>query len=322
MNKNLPKRSTIDQDQLFNSRNYGLKKPDINFLGGLTSEVSNHQMPITSSSKLVEQTIRNPEIDDYGESKKLELQNDSEKVDSFERLNEPETEKRLENDDEDFKHVKKLKEVSIISSKPKERNKALDPISEQQIHAPRRIVRPMRDVSIIVRNRHHPVVITRHFTPYPWIPRGHHHKHHHPPVHPVHPPMMPKHKPCKPCKPKVHKKHHHKPKKPKKKPKEHCHHHHPKPKKPHHKKLIYYAPVPATMNYYNANRAPSRMIEPNNNNYAVEESLENEDVEDETEKPFHQEVEDDVEEHRIAELNEPFDDDDPAESTIKVFDKL
>lgn len=305
-NKNLPKRSTVDQDQLLSSRSYGFKEPNYDYLGEVKSEVSsNYQMPATSSSKLVEQTFQYPDTDYYGEPYKSEQQNYSGKVDSFERLNEP----VIENDDSGFQHVKKLKEVSIFS---KERNKALDPVSDQQGYAQRKIVRPLRDISLVIRNRHYPVYISRHYAPYPWIPLGHHHHKHH------RRPLLPNHKPCKPCKPKVHKKHHGKPKKPKKKHKKHCH---KKPKKPHHKKLIYYAPKPAAMNYYYGSSMPSDVIEPNADEYATEESLENDDVETETRKPFHKEVEEDVEEHRLAEMSEPYDEDDPVDRTIKAFDK-
>lgn len=307
-----PKTSNTKQDD-FSSRSYGFKEPQIYHADGFKSDAVN--LP-TASSKFVPQEIREPEVDDYGEPEKSERPDEPEKTDSSERLSE--SEKPEEPEDEDFEQVKKVKEVSsIISLKPKERNKALDPITDQQGHVPMRIVRPMRDLSIIVRNRHHPLLIARQ-VPIHWVPRINRH-HHHPPQKP-HKPSMPKHKPCKPCDPKVHKKLPHKPKKPKKKPKKgHCHHQ--MPKKPHHKRLLYYAPMPTAMNYYYGNRMPAKRVIPNNS-YDVKESLENEDVEVETEKPFHQEVEDDVEEHRLAELSEPFDDEDPSETEMKPFENL
>lgn len=321
-NKNLTTNSFSDEDEL-SPRSYGFKDSDKEVKSG----VSKNKMP-TASSKFVPQQIREPEIDDYGESEKEAL-NTPEDMDSLERLNEQEKLEEPENGD--FEQVKKVKEISsIISLKPKERNKALDPITDQQGYAPMRFVRPMRDLSIIVRNphhRHHPILIARQ-VPIHWIPYPSHHHHHHPkkphahnphpPKH--HPPLMPKHKPCKPCDPKVHKKHPHKPHKPKKpkKPKkkhkkEHCHH--PTPKKPHHKKLIYYAPIPTAMNYYYGSGNPVKLKQPSNS-YAVDESPEHEDVENDPEKPFHQEIEDDVEEHRLAELSEPYDESDPSESVI------
>lgn len=318
-NKNLTTKSLSDEDDL-SSRSYGFKDTE----NELKLGVSKNKMP-TASSKFVSQKIREPEIDDYDESEKSTL-NIPEDMDSLERLHEQE--KLEEPENEDFERVKKVKEVSsIISLKPKEHNKALDPITDQQGYAPMQFVRPLRDLSIIVRrNPHHPILIARH-VPIHWIPRHHHHPNHHHPQkphahkpypHKPHPPLMPKHKPCKPCDPKVHKKHPHKPKKPKKpkkKPKkEHCHH--PTPKKPHHKKLIYYAPMPTAMNYYYGSRNPVKLVQPSNN-YAVEESPEHEDIESDPEKPFHQEIEDDVEEHRLAEMSEPFDESDPSESVIR-----
>lgn len=269
------------------------------------------RQPSGASSKLVEKNVREPKIDDYGDIEELQEQpDDQEKNDSFESLNNKPNKKYVPKTEEnDYKHVKKLKEVSIISLKPKERNKAIDPITDQQGHVPVRIIRPMRDLSIIVRNRKHPVIISQYL---PYLPRPHNRYY-------PHKPMSPNHKPCKPCKPKVHKKHHPKPKKPKKKPKkEHCHHHHNhKPPKKHPKKLIYYAPMPTAMSSSYRNRRPSNIVIPTDNNYEVDEDLDTN-----TEKPFHQEVEDEVEEHRLGELNEPFDDDDPAESTLKVYKKL
>ncbi|XP_050053374.1 sporozoite surface protein 2-like [Aphis gossypii] len=341
-NRNLPTTSIESPDDL-SSRSYGLKESEQDSPDEFITEVSDTWMP-TDSSKSKSKQLQDPDIVDYGEPENPEQLNEPEEMDSFERLNEPEKNKDAKDDNEDFEQVKKVKEVSIISLKPKERNKSLDPISDQQGRPPMRIIRPMRDLSIIVRNRHHPIVIARQ-VPVHWIPRKHPHKppyphkpllphkppHPHKPSHPHHPlhphkplyphnphqPSMPKHKPCKPCDPKVHKKH--KPKKPKKKhKKEHCHH--PNPKKPHHKRLLYYAPIPTnSMNYYYGPQMP--LITPNNN-YEVAESLENEDVEIETEKPFHQEVEDDVEEHRLAEMSEPFDEEGPDETKIKSFEKI
>jgi len=79
--------------------------------------------------------------------------------------------------------------------------------------------------------------------------------------------------------------------------------------------------MPTAMNYYYGPQIPVKLIKPNNN-YSVAESLEQEDVETETERPFHQEVEDDVEEHRLAEMSEPFDEEVPDESKIKLLEKL
>jgi len=329
-NRNLPTKSIDTQDDL-SSRSYGFQGPEIDSPDEFKSEVSDVWIP-TGSSKPMAKQIQEPEIDDYGEPEKPEQLNDKEEMDSFERLNEPEKIEEPENGNEDFEHVKKVKEVSIMTLKPKEHNKALDPISDQQGRPPMRIIRPMRDLSIIVRNRHHPIIIARQ-VPVHWIPRNHHrphkppyphkpllpHKppHPHKPVYPhkPHHPSMPKHKPCKPCDPKVHKKH--KPKKPKKKPKKkHCHH----PKKPHHKRLLYYAPIPTAMNYYGS-QIPMKLMNPSND-YDAEESLENEDVEIETEKPFHQEIEDDVEQHRLGEMNEHFDEEVPDESKIKSIEKI
>lgn len=284
---------------------------------------------IARSYGFVDSETNNP-IYDYKEPDNLESLNEPEITDSFEEMNEPEKLEETENENNtDFQKVKKIKELSIISLKPKERIKALDPITEQQ-GAPMRIIRPLRDVSILVRNRHHPVLIARR-VPAHWIHRHHHHHHHphypkhpHKPVHPHKPHKphkphhkKPKHKPCKPCDPKVHKKHHHKPKKPKKKPKKgHCHH----PKKPHHKKLIYYAPIPTPMNYYYGPQVPMN-VEPNNA-YAVEESQEHEDVEVETQKPFSEDIEEDVEEqHRLADLAEQFEEV-PEESKVKPVENL
>lgn len=336
-NRNLPSKSIDTQDDL-NSRSYGLQEPEIDYPDEFKSDVSEVWMPKSSSKSMVNQ-IHEPEIDDYGEPEKPEQLNEAEEMDSFERLEEPEKTEDPKDGNEDFEQVKKVKEVSIFSLKPKERNKAIDPISDQQGRPPMRIIRPMRDLSIVVRNRHNPILIARQ-VPVHWIPRNHHrpykpphphkpllpHKplHPHKPSHPhkplyphkPHHPSMPKHKPCKPCDPKVHKKH--KPKKPKKKPKkEHCHHN---SKKPHHKRLLYYAPIPTAMNYYGS-PIPVKLIKPSNN-YAVVESLENEDVEIETEKPFHQEVEDDVEEHRLAEMIEPFDEEVLDGSKMKSIEKL
>lgn len=315
--------STDDQDA-FGSRSYGFKEPD-----GGSSRVPRsrppprNRLPASSSTRLVAKKIREPETEDYGQppddtpddGHRL---NEPEATDSMERLKEPDSLDGPEDDGppDDFERVKKVKEVSIISLKPKERNKALDPVGDQQGHAARSVVRPMRDLSIIVRNRHHPILIARQ-VPVHWIPR-HHHRHHHTPKKPL-PPAMPKHKPCKPCDPKVHKKHHHKPpKKPKKKKpkkKDDC----PPKKKPHHKNLIYYAPIPTAMNYYYGGaKVRPNLVVPNlnKNHYAVEEHPEHQDAEDDTEKPFHQEVEDDVEEHRLA---EPFDDEDPADGKLESY---
>lgn len=333
-NRNLPSKAIDTQDDL-SSRSYGLQGPKIDSPDEFKSEVSDVWMP-TSSSKSIAKQIHEPEIDDYGEPEKPEQLNDKEEM---KRLNENEKIEDPEDGNEDFEQVKKVKEVSIMTLKPKERNKALDPISDQQGRPPMRIIRPMRDLSIVVRNRHHPILIARQ-VPVHWIPRNHHrpHKPPHPhkpllphkPLHPhkpphphkplyphkPHQPSMPKHKPCKPCGPKVHKKH--KPKKPKKKhKKEHCHH----PKKPHHKRLLYYAPIPTAMNYYYGSQIPVKLINPTNN-YGVAESLDHEDVEIETERPFHEEVEDDVEEHRLAEMSEPFDEEVPDESKIKSIEQL
>lgn len=309
-NQNVTTKSFSDEDDL-SPRSYGFKDSE----NESKPVVSKKKMP-TASSKLISQTIREPEIDDYGESERSAL-NLPDEMDSLERLNEQENLEEPEN--KDFERVKKVKEVSsIISLKPKERNNPLDPITDQQGYAPTRFVRPLRDLSIIVRNPHHPILIARQ-VPIHWIPHHHHRHHYHPQKpHKPHPPLMPKHKPCKPCDPKVHKKHPHKPKKPKKpkkKPKkEHCHH--PTPKKPHHKKLIYYAPVPTAMNYYYGSRNPVKLTQ-QSNSYAVEESPEYEDIESDPEKPFHQEIEDDVEEHRLAEMSEPFEENDPSESVIR-----
>lgn len=304
-NKRLREESTEDEDD-FSDRSYGFKEP-----------VSKTRMP-TASSKLVSKQSREPGAEDFGEPENIEDIHDPEKMDSSERLQAPDGLDDPDKSNDDFEQVKKVKEVSVISLVPKNRNKVLDPISEQQAMKTR-IVRPGRDLSIIIRNRHHPVLIARH-VPVHWIPHHphqHHHPHpHHPPSKPVYPPSMPKHKPCKPCKPKVHKKHHHKPKKPKKKPKkEHCHPHH-KPKKPNHKKLIYYAPMPTAMNNFYRNRLPAKMFAPYHS-YDVNESQENADgdVEAETEKPFSQQIEDDVEDHRLAEITEPFEEDDPVEES-------
>lgn len=314
-NSNSPLSSTEHQDSL-SVRSYGFKEPDYDLPTEFKFHLPNVRQPSTASSKLVEHNVREPEIDDYSEPDQLQEQpDDPEKIDSFESLNNDLKKQNVpKTEEDDFEHVRKLKEVSIISLKPKERNKAIDPITDQQGHAPMRVIRPMRDLSIIVRNRKHPVIISQYL---PYLPRPHNRYY-------PHKPMLPKHKPCKPCKPKVHKKHHHKPKKPKKKPKkEHCHHHHGhKPPKKHPKKLIYYAPMPTVMNSFYGNRMPSKIIIPTGNNYEVDENPEHEETDTDTEKPFHQEVEDDVEEHRLGELNEPFDDDDPAESTLKVFKKL
>lgn len=323
-NKHLSSESPDIEDG-FSARSYGFKDQE-NRQYPNENELPDTEKPANAPSEPVSHKYIEPETDDYGQPEKSEQIDEPEKTDSSERIKESENLEGPEDNGDDFEHLKKVKEVSIISLKPKERNKALDPISDQQGYAPMRIIRPMRDLSIIVKNRQHPILITRHF-PIHWIPHPHHHHHHNPHPHPKplpkpHPPSMPKHKPCKPCKPKVHKKHHHKPKKPKKKPKkDHCHKHHHKPKKPHHKKLIYYAPMPTSMNYFYGPQLPSKMIIPNVS-YSVEESAENEDREAVTEKPFHQEVEEDVEEHRLAELSEPFDEVDTSESKTKSFEKL
>lgn len=320
-NKNQPLEHSND-DEHFSDRSYGFKDPD----NGYVSQENDNNMP-TASSKKVKKTMQEPKTDDFDEPENIEDMHDPEKMDSSERLVESEVPEEQEKDKDDFEQVKKVKEVSIFSLLPKEKNKALDPITEQQQALKMRVNRPGRDLSIIVRNRHHPVLIARH-VPVHWIP-NYPHKHHHPrphkPAHPPNIPSMPKHKPCKPCDPKVHKKYPHKPKKPKKKhkkpKKEHCHPHH-KPKKPHHKKLVYYAPMSAAMNYYYRNRVPSKMIAPIHN-YDVVESPEDEseNIENETEKPFHEQIEDDVEEHRLAEISGPFDEEEPAESHMKSFKK-
>lgn len=313
--KSLPTKSTEEEDD-FSDRSYGFNRP-----------APGTRMPTASSKLVVKQSVE-PQLEDYGEPDNIEDMHDPEKMDSQERLKEPEEFDEPEKADDNFEQVKKLKEVSIFSLLPKDRIKALDPVTDQQA-TKTRIIRPGRDVSIIVRNRHHPVLIARH-VPIHWIPyRPHqHHRPHYPAPKPVHPPNMPKHEPCKPCKPKVHKKHHHKPKKPKKKPKkpkkEHCHGHHKPPKKPHHKKLIYYAPMPTAMNYFYKNRLPMKTIAPINS-YDANESQENEDenVEAETEKPFSEQIEDDVEEHRLAEITEPFYEEEPTEeSNLRSLEKL
>lgn len=312
---NTSRRISSTDDDDFGPRSYGFNEPEKYNAKQFKPETSDARLP-TASSKKVPQKIREPEIEDYGEPEKLDELNEPEKTDSAERLK-PEKLEGPEDDNDDFEQLKKVKEVSIISLRPKERNKALDPITDQQGHSPLRIVRPMRDLSIVVRNRQHPLLIARQ-VPVHWIPRTHRPHHHH--NHHPHKPHMPKHKPCKPCEPKVHKKHPHKPKKPKKKPKkEHCHHH--KPKKPQHKRLLYYAPMPTAMNYIYTGRKPAKLIIPNPN-FEMEESHENEEVEVETERPFQQEVEDDVEEHRLAELEEPFEEVDLAESKTKPQKKL
>lgn len=307
-NKNNTIKNTNNNEEALESRSYGFKDDDIMYPHEYQTDMSNIWEP-KASTKSVSQKIREPEIDDYGEPNKSDKLNRSEEMDSSERFNE--SDKLEVPEDDDFEQVKKVKEVSsIISLKPKERNKALDPIIDQQSHTPIRIVRPMRDLSIIVRNRQHPVIIARQ-VPFHWIPRSNYY-----PKHKPHLPSMPKHKPCKPCEPKVRKKHPHKPKKPKKKSKKgkKCHHPHTK-KKPHHKKLIYYAPMPTAMNYiYGPRLQANKAI--TNANYNVDENLENEDVETETEKPFHQEIEDDVEEHGLAELGDTFDEEEPAESKL------
>lgn len=317
--KNLSSESSDDEDGI-SARSYGFKDQE-NRQYPNELELSDTEGPSKAPSEPVSHKYSEPETDDYGEPEKSEQIGEPEKMDSLERLRETENLEGPEDDGDDFEHLKKVKEVSIISLKPKERNKVLDPISDQQAYAPMRVIRPMRDLSIIVKNRQHPILITRHI-PIHWIPhppQNHHHYNPHPHHKPL-PPAMPNHK-CKPCKPKVHKKHHHKPKKPKKKPKKgHCHKHHHKPKKPHHKKLIYYAPMPTSMNYFYGPQVPSKMIIPNAS-YSVEESQENDDLESTTEKPFQQEVEEDVEEHRLAELNDPFDEVDTSESMTKSFEK-
>lgn len=316
-NKISPTKSTEEEDD-FSDRSYGFNRP-----------VSDARMPTDSSELVLKQSV-DPPLEDYGEPGNIEDMHDPEKMDSHERLKEPEEFDEPEKADDNFEQVKKLKEVSIFSLLPKERIKALDPVTDQQ--SPKtRILRPGRDVSIIVRNRHHPVLIARQ-VPIHWIPyRPHrHHRPHYPAPKPVHPPSMPKHEPCKPCKPKVHKKHHHhKPKKPKKKPKkpkkEHCHGHHKPSKKPHHKKLIYYAPMPTAMNYFYKNRLPPMKTIAPSHSYDVNESPENEDenVEAETEKPFSEQIEDDVEEHRLAEITEPFYEEEPTqESNLRSLEKL
>jgi len=179
-NRNLPTKSIEIQDDL-NSRSYGLKGPEIDSSDELKSDVWTPK----GSSKSVAKQIHEPEIDDYGEPEKSEHLNEPEEMDSLERLNE--SEKDPKDDNEDFEQVKKVKEVSIISLKPKERNKALDPISDQQGRPPMRIIRPMRDLSIVVRNRQHPILIARQ-VPGHWIPRNHYHPHRQP--HP-HIPLLP-----------------------------------------------------------------------------------------------------------------------------------
>ncbi|VVC27007.1 Hypothetical protein CINCED_3A012860 [Cinara cedri] len=315
----------------FSKRSYGFKSVENSYPNGYSSAESDTWMP-TDSSKIRSQTIREPEIDEYGEPEKSKRPDGLEEMDSGERfIGDPEKVEVPKNDNGDsFEHVKRVKEVSIISLKPRELDKDLDPINEEQTDAPKKTARPMRDLSIIIRNRHlAPVLLTRR-VPARIIPRRPFY-HHRPQPHRPHAPVKPKHKPrCKPCGPKGHKKKHgHKPKKPKKKPKhkghkghnEHCH----KPKKPHFKKLLYYAPMPTGTMYNYGSRMPPKLVKPSTG-YDVKESPENEDVESETEKPFQQDVEDDMEEHRLdemGEMNEPmseigesFDEEEPSESKL------
>jgi len=75
------------------------------------------------------------------------------------------------------------------------------------------------------------------------------------------------------------------------------------------------------MNYYYGSQIPVKLIE-QSNNYNMAESIENEDVEIETESPFQQEIEDDVEEHRLAEMSEPYDEEVLDGSKIKSIEKI
>ncbi|XP_050441756.1 uncharacterized protein LOC126846420 [Adelges cooleyi] len=288
---------------------------------GFPSQVSHEHVPSAASKPARPKATEDPRTEES-------RYNAADSAERYERRPDK-LEDAVNNDDgdddgDDYNRVKKTKEVSIktdISLVPKERDKSLDPVyqSQQQSRGPR-VVRPMRDLSILVRNPHRPLIITRQ-VPFHWAPRQPHQHHHH--RRPVRPPMMPSHrKPCKPKKkkPKEHC-HRHKPKKPKKKPKEHCHHH--KPKKPHHKKLIYYAPIPTmpVNGYFYGSKNTGKLIVPTSttpaaNSYSVEESPDTEDMAEnlEDDQPFHSEIEDDVESHRLGEPLETYDDEDPSES--------
>lgn len=319
----------------FSKRSYGFKSTEDTGPDGYPSAESDTWMP-TGSSKVRPQHVHEADADDFVVPENAQRPNEPEGLDSSDGFGDgPGKLEGPEDDDDSYERVKVVKE--IISLKPKERNKALDPINDMQGDAPKHIVRPMRDVSIIIRNRHlAPMLVTRRvparivprrpFYYYPNLPRR--------PQAPVKPEHSPK---CKPCGPKVHKKkpRAHKPKKPKKRPKHkgrrghkgNCKH---KPKKPHHKKLLYYAPMPKGMTYNYGSKMPLKMGKPSVG-YDVKESPEHEDVESDTEKPFQQDAEDDMDEHKfeemadiggpMGEMSEPmdemtesFDEDEPSES--------
>ncbi|XP_050532922.1 uncharacterized protein LOC126900925 [Daktulosphaira vitifoliae] len=273
------------------SRSYGFSD-NSNIAVDYQTQISQTHMPITSTNLAPQQ---------FGDSEHNENRYDLESIDGYENSHKPEVSEKPK---KDYEKIKKIKEVSIqtdISLVPKENNQNINPLFQQQGQYPI-FMRPMRDVSILVRNPNRPIIIARQI-PVQWIPHNR--------FYPRKlPPMLPKHKPCKPCEPKVHKKHHHTPKKPKKKSKGHCHHH--KPKKPHHKKLIYYSPMQQGARDFRE-RSPSRIIVPNT--YDVEENIENdENIDDD--KPFKEEIEDDID-HRLDEIGEPYDEEETSESKKK-----
>lgn len=334
---NSPKTPTVGQDA-FGKRSYGFRSTEDTYPNGYSSAESDPRMP-TDSSKHRPQHVRGADADDYivpGNTRRL---NEPEGMDSSERFNAGTGKlKGPEDDDNSYERVKVVKE--IISLKPKERNKVLDPINDMQGDAHKQIVRPMRDVSIVIRNRHLTPMLVTHRIPARIIPRRPFYYYPNLPRRPQ-APVKPEHSPkCKPCGPKVHKRkpRGRKPKKPKRKPKHkgrrghegNCKH---KPKKPHHKKLLYYAPMPKAVMYNYGSKMPLKMSKPNTNpnHYNVKESPENEDVESDTEKPFQQDAEDDMDEHKfedmtdiggptgdigepMGETGESFDDDEPSES--------